>query len=181
MSSAHEKKPPRIQPTQYAEIAPLDGETPDESSADLKGQASWPHGSLFHWSLLVASLFVLTAACLLKVRADRRVVVPVIEQPLPGTCTFRSVTGKNCPGCGMTRSFISLAHGQWAAAWYFNPAGYLFFVLVVFQVPYQMIQIRRVRRGLQPYRFLQTEKWLVLLLAIVLMLQWCIRLAYPPV
>jgi hypothetical protein len=42
---------------------------------------------------------------------------------LPMLCPFRMVTGLPCPGCGMTRSLISLAHGDIAASLYFHPLG----------------------------------------------------------
>jgi hypothetical protein len=42
---------------------------------------------------------------------------------LPGfvLCPFRAVTGLPCPGCGMTRAFCSIGHGDFASAFGFNP------------------------------------------------------------
>lgn len=42
---------------------------------------------------------------------------------LPGfvLCPFRAVTGLPCPGCGMTRAFCSIGHGDFAGAFGFNP------------------------------------------------------------
>ncbi len=40
----------------------------------------------------------------------------------PGThnfypsCAFHSLTGLNCPGCGMTRALYALLHGEWRLA-----------------------------------------------------------------
>ena len=31
-------------------------------------------------------------------------------------CQFHRLTGLNCPGCGMTRSFYALLHGHWTEA-----------------------------------------------------------------
>jgi hypothetical protein len=41
---------------------------------------------------------------------------------LPGfvLCPFRAVTGLPCPGCGMTRAFCSIGHGDFAGAFGFN-------------------------------------------------------------
>ncbi|MFT3900695.1 MAG: DUF2752 domain-containing protein [Gordonia sp. (in: high G+C Gram-positive bacteria)] len=48
----------------------------------------------------------------------------------PGTCIFRHVTGLPCPGCGLTRSFVMLAHGDVSAAFGFNLFGPVFFAAV---------------------------------------------------
>ena len=41
---------------------------------------------------------------------------------LPGfvVCPFRAVTGLPCPGCGMTRAFCAIGHGDFAGAFGFN-------------------------------------------------------------
>lgn len=42
---------------------------------------------------------------------------------LPGfvLCPFRAVTGLPCPGCGMTRAFCAIGHGDFTSAVVFNP------------------------------------------------------------
>lgn len=35
----------------------------------------------------------------------------------PTVCLFRRVTGRPCPGCGMTRALSRLAHGDLRGAW----------------------------------------------------------------
>jgi hypothetical protein len=41
---------------------------------------------------------------------------------LPGVvlCPFRALTGLPCPGCGMTRAFCSMGHGDFARAFGYN-------------------------------------------------------------
>ena len=80
---------------------------------------------------------VVAASLAFTVRGREQVIVPVLNKALPGTCTFRRITGLPCPGCGMTRSFISIAHGQLVDAWRFNPAGVAFFAVVVLSDPVQ--------------------------------------------
>ena len=41
----------------------------------------------------------------------------------PPLCPFRLLTGLPCPGCGLTRSLVSLLHGDLTAAVYFHPLG----------------------------------------------------------
>ncbi|MGQ9880854.1 MAG: DUF2752 domain-containing protein [Armatimonadota bacterium] len=45
---------------------------------------------------------------------------PYVEHA-PTVCTFRLVTGKPCPTCGMTRATCALVHGEWAEAWHYHP------------------------------------------------------------
>lgn len=40
---------------------------------------------------------------------------------VPSLCVFHRITGLDCPGCGMTRAFLRLLHGDWRGAWAFNP------------------------------------------------------------
>ena len=44
-------------------------------------------------------------------------------------CVFRRLTGLQCPGCGLSRSFCALSHGEWSAAWGFHPFGVVFYGL----------------------------------------------------
>jgi len=47
-------------------------------------------------------------------------------------CIFKNVTGLDCPGCGLTRSFCALSKGNLAKAFYFNKLGPFLYVVFVF-------------------------------------------------
>ena len=131
-----------------------------------------------HWTFLVLSLLVVAAAMSMTVRDGDRVIVPIIDKPLPGSCTFLRLTGVPCPGCGMTRAFISFAHGRLDEAWKYNPAGFLFFGIVAFQIPYRIFQIFRIRRGLGEHHFARVDRWILLALVAILIVQWFFRVAW---
>ena len=46
-------------------------------------------------------------------------------------CWFRAAFHVDCPFCGMTRSFVALAHGDVASALRFHPAGPLLFAAML--------------------------------------------------
>lgn len=129
-----------------------------------------------HASLLGLALVVFGLALVLRVRDDQQVLLPVIGLPLPELCTFKRTSGLDCPGCGMTRCFISLAHGDLARAWRLNPAGLLLFAMLLFQVPYRSLQLWRVRTGRPEF---ELHRWGTLALASfggILLVQWAARI-----
>lgn len=131
--------------------------------------------TVYHSTYLVLSLAVLAAACALEIREDERVVTPVLGLEVPGSCWFRHLTGIGCPGCGLTRCFICLAHGDVARSWHFNPAGIAFFVVVLCQVPYRALQVWRIRHGRPQWRLAAFSSVLAYTLAGALLLQWICR------
>lgn len=107
------------------------------------------------WTMLIASAIVLGLALVLSVPGSAReeqVIVPILNQPLPPLCTSKILFDRECPGCGLTRCFISMAHGDLSRAWIFNPAGVYFFLLVLAQIPYRTWQLSRLYRGKDTYR-----------------------------
>jgi hypothetical protein len=48
-----------------------------------------------------------------------------------GICIFKHVTTIPCPSCGSTRSILSLMHGQFLEAIYWNPIGLLLVIIII--------------------------------------------------
>lgn len=57
---------------------------------------------------------------------------------LPGLCLSQEIWGISCPGCGLTRSFILLAQGQWHSAFEMHRLGWFMAVVVAGQIPYRL-------------------------------------------
>lgn len=57
-------------------------------------------------------------------------------------CLIKSITGIPCPSCGSTRSVIEISHGNLLNALYYNPLGYIIFVIMLvlpFWIIYDLI------------------------------------------
>jgi len=122
---------------------------PDSSAAAVKsGRKERKPDPTYQWVILGMCTVALTLSLLMSVREGTRVLMPILGKPLPELCHMRRYTGVDCPGCGMTRAFISLGHGRLSDAWRYNPAAFLLFPLMVFQIPFRAVQLWRMRRGL---------------------------------
>jgi hypothetical protein len=135
-----------------------------------------------HIVFLTLSVAVLTASALLSVQGPLQVNLPLVGESLPMLCHWKRFTGIDCPGCGMTRCFISLAHGDIGAAWRFNPAGFLLFALVAAQIPYRGLQLWRLSRRQEEFLLSRTTSVIVATLLAAMMAQWVWKLflmAFP--
>jgi di/tricarboxylate transporter len=79
-----------------------------------------PHVTAGRRLLLLAPSAVLLLAALLPVS---------FSTPFP-LCAVKGLTGADCPGCGMTRAFLLIAHGRVAEAAALHPLSPLAFLVV---------------------------------------------------
>lgn len=92
---------------------------------------------------------------------------------MPSLCPFRNITGLPCPGCGLTRSVVYSAHGQWQQAIAYHPFGPLFLVGAGIALIPAVISLRR------PFNLYQTRIASILLTmtAIAILILWAVRLS----
>ena len=101
-----------------------------------------------HWVYLGIAVTVVFLSFALQVREDQRVEFRCMPQfPMPETCSSRTWFGLDCPGCGLTRSFIYLARGNWDAAFAVNRTGWLLALTVLAQFPYRWRALRQMHAG----------------------------------
>ncbi|MCB9677898.1 MAG: DUF2752 domain-containing protein [Alphaproteobacteria bacterium] len=70
-------------------------------------------------------------------------VVSLFGYEIPVMCGFRRITGFGCPGCGLTRSFAFMAHGDVISAFQMNWLGPFLFTAFATQPPYRAWVIGR--------------------------------------
>ncbi|QDU97080.1 DUF2752 domain-containing protein [Lignipirellula cremea] len=160
MSSAADSEPIHLSEADLVATEP-DGPAPGESISQ-------------HVLLLVLCVVVLTLSFLLHTPPGERteqVFLPGTAWPLPELCVYKRLMGWDCPGCGLTRSFISLAHGDFRRAWLFNPGGILLYGMAIVQIPFQTYQIRRIRQGRRAWRS-KRFNWVALAFAVFMFSQW---------
>ena len=92
--------------------------------------------------MLVLSCAIVVFSFVLIVRSDDHAAFALLPNwPIPSTCPSQVIFHVDCPGCGLTRSFIFLAHGDWHNAFVRNRAGWLLALAVVLQIPYRLIAL----------------------------------------
>ncbi len=106
------------------------------------------------------------------------VCVLTVFPPTPDSfypkCTFHSLTGLHCPGCGLTRSVHSALNGRFAQAFVYNALG-------VILVPYLVVSVARSLWAWlwdtppRPGRRTWVQTKLPWAFAIVLILFWILR------
>jgi hypothetical protein len=105
----------------------------------------------WHRQVLTTSIVIIVLAMVLQVRFDQRVFVSgVAALPIPETCGMQIMFGRPCPGCGLTRSFIHLAHGDWRSSLAIHRIGWLIALLVVCQIPYRLLALWRPEFTVRP-------------------------------
>jgi hypothetical protein len=99
-----------------------------------------------HRDVLIASAVVVLLSFILHVHDGRQVAVSGLPGlPMPQVCASKAWFGIDCPGCGLTRSFILLAHGDFSGAYQMHRLGWLVMSSVLLQFPYRIYAlVRRV-------------------------------------
>lgn len=120
---------------------------------------------------------VLALAFVLRVMPDQRVEFVFLRgSPLPESCLSRTLFNVNCPGCGLTRSFIHLAAGRVGDSLSANRVGWLLLIAVLIQIPYRLAALKCVEAHQPP----PLKKWHAIfsgVLIVALVGNWLFQIA----
>lgn len=95
----------------------------DKSQKQLR---SWPLlgvEALPHTVVLGLCLIIILLAVILKQPATDEQTLSLASVPLPTLCMIKRYTGFDCPGCGLTRSFVAAMHGNLAGSFGWHRLG----------------------------------------------------------
>lgn len=96
-----------------------------------------------NWTMLFVAAIVVALTFALQVREDQRVELRLLPGfPAPESCLSRLWFEQDCPGCGLTRSFIHLGNGNWRESLSTHRIGWYFALAILAQLPYRWISLR---------------------------------------
>jgi hypothetical protein len=94
-------------------------------------------------------------------------------------CTFKTLTGKPCPSCGMTTSFSLMLHVDPVNAWKANEVGVLMATFLLAVVPWALVSLAR-NRLVYIASLERALTWAVAVFLILLLLRWAVVLISSP-
>ena len=103
-------------------------------------------GVVLVWLIIVAG-----SVCLFVLEPGKSTLLPV--------CPFRLLTGFTCPGCGSTRGMHQLLHGNFAAAFEFNPLLLLalpFLVFALLRYSYRVLSGQPIKHNSLAPKYIYT-------------------------
>jgi Protein of unknown function (DUF2752) len=96
-----------------------------------------------HREMLWVAAVVVVLAAILEVLPSGRVALSFFpEYPLPESCLSKSWMGVECPGCGLTRSFVHLAHGRLGDSLAVHRVGWVLALSLLGQFPYRWLALK---------------------------------------
>ena len=128
--------------------------TPRSHSATIPSSVEPPRRDGL--ALAIACVVVALAFSLEERPGGRLAMLGLEGLTLPNVCASRIVLGTTCPGCGVTRAIVRLAHGDWRGSWRIHRLGFPTALFILAQIPYRLVVmgrrmgpsfVRRLNRG----------------------------------
>ena len=97
---------------------------------------------------------------------------------LPSMCLSREIFGVNCPGCGLTRSFVLLAHGHIGESLRYHRLGIVLYGVFGCQALFRICCIARRSRPI-PHSLLTLQRVVPAVVIVLLIVNWVVNLLAP--
>lgn len=123
-----------------------------------------------HRSMLWIATTVVVLSFVMQVKGETQVAFRgLLGFPLPELCGSRALFGIECPGCGMTRSILSLARGDWERSLEFHRIGWVMALVIVLQIPYRIYRLHELKSKVPNSRW---PMWFGNCLIALLLINW---------
>jgi hypothetical protein len=164
--------------------------TPAESASDSvldqyqDPVKRWQLSAGARWAWLGTPMIIFAMTWLLEPGSGRQLMLRWPAMAIPETCSTFVVLGIDCPGCGLTRSFVHLSRGNWQQAWGLNPIGPILYAYIAAQLP--LAAMRWIPDAPRHRWFAwwrvdswgSINQWLGFSLALGLVVQWTIKMTW---
>ncbi len=127
------------------------------------------------WILLLFAASIIFLSCILSpapsISQDDRLTIFGFKTPI--ICLHRLIYQRPCAGCGLTRSFVSFAHGDIENSCKYHKLGIPLFIVLLLQIPLRLYLLKVGVSGYTP--FVKKLIWIpVVFCAIALIIHWLI-------
>src|SRR5688572_9876528 len=129
-----------------------------------------------HLVILILCAIVVGLAMSMSIEGGQKVALPGMGSNLPELCHLKRVFNVPCPGCGLTRSFISMGHFNLLAAASYNVMGIPLFLLTLLQIAYRAYWLMRPDERLMSLRAFRFESAFMVGICVLLIAQSLVRL-----
>lgn len=104
---------------------------------------SWTPDQTLHSAIFALCFSVIFLSVVLTPSPEG---VSLFGIPAPPLCMWSQLTGSSCPGCGLTRSFTYMGHGQIVDAFRMHKLGPLGWAFVATMIPWHGVKMVRAFR-----------------------------------
>jgi hypothetical protein len=151
--------------------------TADEPKQGAAAPAPFTISRRTHCFVLMVCATVVGLAMTMSIEGSEKVALPGMVSPLPELCHLKRVFHLPCPGCGLTRSFISMGHFNLMAAAAYNIVGIPLFLFTLMQIPYRAYWLWRPDQKQMTLRGLRLEGGFMVGICVLLVAQWLVKMA----
>jgi hypothetical protein len=129
-----------------------------------------------HAEYLVLYVVVIVLSFVLESSGERVLCpLPGGARALPPLCPLKAWSGMECPGCGLTRSFVALAHGELGQSLAQHRLGWALFLACAYHVFYRAWMVAR-GGGDPPPRLGTFHTWVARALIAGLVVNWVLKI-----
>ncbi|MGD0092377.1 MAG: DUF2752 domain-containing protein [Planctomycetota bacterium] len=134
-------------------------------------EKSLPADPQTHKTYLVIALALVTLPFFLSCPAPGKEGLAFLGLHLPGVCPSQRLFGVTCPGCGLTRAFVLIAHGHFRDSLEFNRMGVPLYLFFACQVVFRACVLRRPQTARVPF-LINVNHYSALAMIALLLLNW---------